>query len=107
LTFTQFAALSGPAARDDGATLAADHWRPPAGTIGWGAPTCRVLSDVATLDTAAAAPVISDADNFARASVWRGTMKPIEFTDTLATICGWAVARVVAPFEMRLANASR
>jgi hypothetical protein len=55
LTFTQFAALSGPAARDDGATLAADHWRPPAGTIGWGAPTCGVLSDVATLNTATAA----------------------------------------------------
>jgi hypothetical protein len=32
LTFTQFAALSGPATRDDGATLVADHLRPPAGT---------------------------------------------------------------------------
>jgi hypothetical protein len=33
-------------------------------------------------------PVISHGDNFPRASVWRGTMKLIEFADTLAVICG-------------------
>jgi hypothetical protein len=52
-------------------------------------------------------PVISHGNNFARASVWRETMKPIEFADILAMTCGWAVVPVVAPFEMRLANASR
>jgi hypothetical protein len=52
-------------------------------------------------------PVISDGNNFACASVWRETMTPIEFADILATICERAVVRVVAPFEMRLANASR